>query len=260
MYNPTPYRDTEDHASRHEGGSQHSPRSSIDSTSTTSLILERLNRDNSDDIDYDPSVPNHRGKESEGMDLESGMPHLKPVEKKVRRAVYIVGILMVGAWLLALVIYISREHYRLIETPYDPAATAKAGKKITLDQVMGGSWRSSKHEIKWIDGPAGTEDGLLLTQNAPGSSNFLEVQDVANSSNTIVLMQSRSLQGIGQPIQVSKVWPSSDLKKVLVASDIQTVWLPCTVYPPIVTRSSHSLYLGIDLELASFLHCQILDI
>lgn len=227
MYDPTPYRDTEDNASRPHAGVGGSPRSSMDSTSTTSLILERLNRDDDDDIGYDSTMSSHREKEPEGIDIEGGVLRPKQLEKKVRRAIYVLGALMVGAWFLALVIYVSREHYRFTET-LDPTTTTAVGtgNKITLDQVMGGSWRSSRHEIQWIDGSTGAEDGLLLTQNAPGSSNFLEVQDVTNSSNTFVLMQSRTLEGMGQPIQVSKVWPSPDLKKVLVASNVQSVWLP----------------------------------
>lgn len=219
MYNPAPYRDTEGHASR-ETGINDSPRSSMDSTSTTSLILERLNRDGDDDS----GAPDHREKEDGGVDLEARNLHLRPAEKKVKRAIYILGVVMVGSWLLALVIYVSREHYRFTETPHDPAATAttKAGRTITLDQVMGGSWRSSRREIQWIDGSTGAEDGLLLTKTPSGSSNFLEVQDVTNSSNTIVLMQSQSLQGSGQPIIAAKVWPSPDLKRVLVASNVQT--------------------------------------
>lgn len=247
MYNPAPYRDAEGHASR-ENRVSDSPRSSMDSTSTTSLILERLNRDGDGD---DGSVaPDHREKEDEGMDLEASTLRLKPAEKKVKRAIYILGAIMVGSWVLALVIYVSREHYRFTETPHDPAATAtkKAGKTITLDQVMGGSWRSSRHEIQWIDGSTGTEDGLLLTKSPPESSNFLEVQDVTNSSNTIVLMQGRNLQGLGRPVIASKVWPSPDLKRVLVASNVQTVYS--------LTLKSYSwIILLTYLELAPLLHC-----
>lgn len=220
MYDPAPYRDAEGHASR-EARINDSPRSSMDSTSTTSLILERLNRDG----DGDSGVPDHREKEDEDLDLESSKLRLKPAEKKVKRAIYILGAVMVGSWLLALVIYVSREHYRLTEASDDPATTAKTkeGKTITLDQVMGGSWRGSRHEIQWIDGSTGAEDGLLLTKIPSESSNFLEVQDVTNSSNTIVLMQSQSLQGSGRPVIADKVWPSPDLKRVLVASNVQTV-------------------------------------
>lgn len=230
MYDPAPYRDDEDHAPQPRGEASNSPRSSMDSTSTTSLILERLNRDG-DDIAYD-SAPEQEEK-GVGRDIEGGMLHLKPVEKKVRRAVYILGALMVGAWTLALVIYVSREHYRFTDTTHDPSSTPTTllGKLITLDQVMGGAWRSSRHSIQWIDGPTGAEDGLLLTQNPSGSDNFLEVNDVTNSSNTIVLMKTRNLQGSGQPIQVSGVWPSPDLKHVLVSSNVQSVWLPCTLHP-----------------------------
>ncbi|KAH8145102.1 uncharacterized protein LAJ45_10882 [Morchella importuna] len=198
MYDPAPYRDVEGQPSRVLGEASDSPRSSIDSTSTTSLILERINRDG-DDTDYNPAAPIHREKHGDD-DLEGGKTRLKPAERRVRRAVYILGAVMVGAWALALVVYIARDHYKWADNP-DSTLPSNLGKTITLDQVMGGNGG-----------------------NPPSSNSFLEVHDVTNTSNTIVLMQSRSLHGNGQPIHVSKVWPSADLKRVLVASDVQSNW------------------------------------
>ncbi|KAL7274931.1 hypothetical protein RUND412_002153 [Rhizina undulata] len=214
----TPYRDDDDKVE--------SARSSIESTSTTSLILERINpsereRDNEyDEDDDDDDVQGEKG--AEDFDLEDGRrPLLKPAEKKIRKAIYIIGGLLVGGWLLALAVYMSKEFYSIPDA--SDSVVEKSGKKITLDQVMGGSWRSTKHDIQWIGGPTGAEDGLLLTQQT-GEENWLEVHDVKNDGNKIVLMKSRSIQVGHEPVFVQKVWPSPDLKRVLLASDIQSNW------------------------------------
>ncbi|PUU76384.1 putative dipeptidyl-aminopeptidase B [Tuber borchii] len=229
MYDPVPYRDTDEPGPQTKNDASDSNRSSMDSTSTTSLILERLNHEGPDDSPdrYESSGRVQREKLDEDDDLEIGLAApLKPMERKVRRAMYLLAFLMVGGWLLALVVYVSREHFGSPDVAHDPSATStqKAGKKITLNQVMQGAWRSRTHRIQWIDGPRGDQDGLLLTQSSFGIGNFLEVQDVRNDSNTIVLMKDGTLQGNGQPISAVKSWPSPDMKKVLVASDYEKRW------------------------------------
>lgn len=228
MYDPVPYRDTDEAAPQTKNDASDSNRSSMDSTSTTSLILERLNHEGPDDSPdrYESSGRVQSEKLDEDDDLEIGLAApLKPMERKVRRAMYLLAFLMVGGWFLALIVYVSREHFGSPDVAHDPSATStqKAGKKITLNQVMQGAWRSRTQRIQWIDGPRGDQDGLLLTQSSFGIGNFLEVQDVRNDSNTIVLMKDGTLQGNGQPISAVKSWPSPDWKKVLVASDYEKV-------------------------------------
>lgn len=230
MYEPVvPYRDVDHDASPPADGIPASARSSMESTSTTSLILERIHHEDPDDSDGDDMAYGAAGRASRERDVEKDIEtgratYPKPMEQKVRRAMYIIGVLMVGGWFLALAIYVSREYYRTSDVPHDPAATStpKAGKTITLDQVIGGNWRSRTHGIQWIDGPEG-QDGMLLTETPFGEGNYLEVTDVRNSSNTIVLIKDRTLQGDGKPVIAIKAWPSPDLKKVLVASDVETV-------------------------------------
>jgi len=233
MYDPVPYRDTDGTAPQTRNDASDSNRSSMDSTSTTSLILERLNREDLDDgpDGYESSGRAQREKLDEDDDLEIGRAApLKPMERKVRRAMYLLAFLMIGGWLLALTVYLSREHFGRPDAAHDPSATStqKAGKKITLNQVMQGTWRSRTQRIQWIDGPHGNQDGLLLTQSSFGIGNFLEVQDVRNDSNRIVLMKDGTLPGNGRPISAVKCWPSSDLKKVLVASDYEKVGFSAT--------------------------------
>lgn len=252
MSNPTlPYRDDELNASfSPPPDDAESRRSSVDTTSTTSLILERIHPDGRQRARYDdPDAP--RGKEGDysddddddaaaaaaddddDLDIESGaMPkHLRPMESRVRRAVYIIAGALVGGWLLALVVYLSREAYRFRTTPHDPSAThgAKAGKSITMDQVFDGTWRAQKKGIQWI---GGEKDGLMLVPDS-GHGPFLEVQDVRNDTNRQVLMNKRNIKWDGRGVYVTKYWPSPDMKHVLCASNTESVgaYLPSPLLP-----------------------------
>lgn len=233
-------------------------RLSIHSTSTTSLILERIHPEDRDVVDDDDDddetlrpesssrssarAPLVRGKQEEyddgegndsgdeiDSDVEIGKrrhPMAKPVETKVKRMVYIIGVVMVGGWLVALGVYLSHEYYRFKELPHNPAATAtvRSGKTITLDQVMNGAWRSYHHTIDWMDGADGKEDGLMLTQNYESEGKgWLVVNDLKDPNKTVTLMRSKRFQGGADELYADKVWPSPDLKKVLVAVDTEDV-------------------------------------
>ena len=113
---------------------------------------------------------------------------------------------------------------------HDPDATSSAGsgKKITKDQIQQGAWAPQSHEISWISSPSG-EDGLLLEQNSPGKD-YLVVEDVRSWENkteaidTTSLMKTASFHAAGQNILTDKVWPSPDLKTILVMSERKHNW------------------------------------
>jgi dipeptidyl aminopeptidase len=172
----------------------------------------------------------------EDYDLETG-PFLqnqnnKSVDKKFRQLLWVIGGIFIGAWGLAFVLFIWRQSYRHASgTPHDPAATSTrgSGKQVTMDQVMGGQWRAMKHDISWIEGPGG-EDGLLLEQNAAGKD-YLIVEDIRKSNNADVdVLDTKTLmkQGYftvgGEGHSPSRVFPSKDLKKVLIATDYESNW------------------------------------
>lgn len=239
MSNPTPYRDDELNASFSPppDDDAESRRSSVDSTSTTSLILERIHPDGRQHVRYDdPDAPrdkeadfsdddddDDRDNDDDALDIESGTTkeRLRPMESRVRRAVYIIAGALVGGWLVALAVYLSREAYRFHATPHDPSAThgSKAGKSVTMDQVFSGAWRPRKKGIQWI---AGKRDGLMLVPGS-GQAPFLEVQDVRNDSSRQVLMDKRNVKWDGRSVYVVKYWPSPDLKHVLCASNTKSV-------------------------------------
>lgn len=233
---------------------------SISSASTTSLVFERIGERAADEekslngngkkkmvtrkfpprgesMPYADDENDHLEDEEkdEDYDLESG-PFLQTatngsVDKKFRRLIWVVGGIFIGAWLLAAVLYLGHKSYQHpSDTPHDPAATAVrgSGKKVTLDEVMGGQWRATKHGISWIQGANG-EDGLLLEQGATGKD-YLVIEDIRGSSPEAGAMASKTLMKQGyfqvgdRGLTPSRVFPSKDLKKVLIATDYQSNW------------------------------------
>ncbi|KAA8908662.1 putative dipeptidyl-aminopeptidase B [Sphaerosporella brunnea] len=222
----TPYQDHNDDLAASFNPPNDSTRSSIDTTSTTSLILERINHPSALPPRYDDPDEKHDGviSDDDDEDLEAGHrkhPNASDNRKEMRKIAYIVGGTLIGSWLIALVIYLSHQAYKYQAAPHDPAATSliKPGKTITMDQVQGGQWRARRKGIEWI---GGEKDGLMLVPY--GQRGYLEVHDVKDKSSITVLMKERSIEVGGLKIAVTKYWPSTDLKKVLCASDVQSHW------------------------------------
>ena len=241
-------------------GSGRKSSDSISSASTTSLVFERigerveaLEEVNGQEkaaskypargaslpyADNQNSGITHQD-EDKDEDLESGSFLDSPggiagreVDRKFRRLMWITGTVFIGAWVLALVLFLSRQTYRhSSEIPHDPAATAIRGngRQVTLDQVMTGQWRARHRSISWIEGANG-EDGLLLEQNVPGKD-YLIVEDIRGKDpnavgvlGTKTLMKSSYFQFGGQNLTPRKFFPSKDLKKVLLATNIESNW------------------------------------
>lgn len=207
-------------------------RDSIDTVttaSTTSLVLEGLNAQSRPL----PSSSRYRDYD-DGFDEESHGPMPgagKSMDKKTTRVVWILALLCVGGWLLALFSLLSSGAYiHSSQLPHDPHATTSkgSGKQITMDQIMGGAFRAVSHQISWIAGPDG-EDGLLLEWGATGKS-YLQVEDIRSSTHDVeaaearVLMRYGVFQVNGKEVHPSKVWPSPDMKHVLVMSEQQHNW------------------------------------
>ncbi|KAF7924366.1 uncharacterized protein EAE98_007417 [Botrytis deweyae] len=182
----------------------------------------QIHLDEEEEKDYDME---------DGAFLTNGSTN-KSVDKKLRRLIWIIGGVFIGAWVLALFIFLGKQAYKhSSESPHDPQATSSrgSGKKVTMDQVMGGQWRATKHSISWIEGANG-EDGLLLEQGSVGKD-YLIVEDVRTQSpsavgtlDTMTLMKNGYFEVAGRSLTPSKVYPSKDLKKVLVATDVQSNW------------------------------------
>ena len=154
MSSSNPYRDGDIAASFLPPGADAdaSPRSSLDSTSTTSLILERIGTTPRRSR-YDDPDDAARGGYDDPVDLEAGpkKDEKQLMEKKMRRIVYIVAFALIGAWVVALIVYLSKEAYKY-QANTDDMETPNVGRTISMEQIQSGLWRPRKKGIQWIEG------------------------------------------------------------------------------------------------------------
>lgn len=214
-------------------------RDSLDSTSSsdTSIALERLNHDGiavGNGLKKAFPGPGHGGPGVD-YDEEEGFynpPEAQPLKRRNKRLVWALVGLCLGGWLLALLLFVSRQTYKHASSfPYDPAATVShgSGKSVTLDQVLTGKWNARHQQISWIAGADG-EDGLLLEQEGGDGRDYLIVEDVRSrkpqtqSKASQTLMKHGGFKVADTQVYPDVVWPSKDLKKVLVASEKKKNW------------------------------------
>ncbi|KAJ5967517.1 hypothetical protein N7501_003765 [Penicillium viridicatum] len=157
---------------------------------------------------------------------------------RLRRIVWLLVLLCVGGWVLAFVLFLTQK--RPDTAALSSASTAEIhepdsapegkshGKPVTLEQVLSGAWSPRSHAISWIAGPDG-EDGLLVEQGEKQDA-FLRVKDIRSSKDgvdnldTRVLMKKAYIWFEGEAMPPAKTWPSPDMNKVLIMTDIQSNW------------------------------------
>lgn len=161
-----------------------------------------------------------------------------PSKSRMRRVLWLLGLLCVGGWVLAFVLFLTQKRPIAealsssstveIHDPESATGGTNYGQPVTLDQVLEGQWLATSHEISWIAGPNG-EDGLLVERGESGDG-YLRVEDIrshkdsAKTFDTRVLMQKSFIWVNGELVTPSKTWPSPNLEKVLIASSMQTNW------------------------------------
>ncbi|KAI1003836.1 putative dipeptidyl-aminopeptidase B [Podosphaera aphanis] len=225
---------------------------SISLASTTSLLFARIgeraastdsdsiyeknraHRHRSDSHCYDDDEYAHDSDDYEdnGRDKIENSPFLRGSSKaggrKFRRLIWIIGLFLFGTWLLALIIFLSKRTYTYSAESHIPGSTAsKKPKKVTLDGVLKGQWHAKKHEISWFEGANG-EDGLLLEEDVKGKD-YLVLEDIrkdtfAGAMVTKTLIRDSFFTFGDEELTPSQVIPSRDLKKVLIATDSESVW------------------------------------
>ncbi|KAH6660639.1 dipeptidyl peptidase IV N-terminal region-domain-containing protein [Truncatella angustata] len=220
-------------------------RDSLSSVSTTSLVFERISerekaKPQSNDLsDFDDDDPLSNGDNDEtGAFLPSAASRGKgiPMDRKLKRVIIILAGLLVASWGIGLFTFITSKTYQhSSQKEHDPQATSSrgSGKKIRLDQVQSGFFAPMSHAISWIEGANG-EDGLLLEQGAI-KKDYLVVEDVRSLNSERVfageeqlakqtLMRNSWFNYKDRQISPQKVWPSPNLKKVLIATDVKKDW------------------------------------
>lgn len=194
----------------------------------------------------------HEGDDDRYRDLEDGDPQPEepflPSRKtknpssgsRTRRIFWILALLCVGGWVLAFVLFLVQRRSNVsaastvsVHDPESATGSSSYGKPVTLDQVLSGKWLARSHGISWIAGPNG-EDGLLVEVGENnGGKGYLRVDDIRGRKGggggehleSKVLMKNSSVQvDGGQVVSPSKVWPSGDLKSVLVLSEMEKNW------------------------------------
>ncbi|OQD76934.1 hypothetical protein PENDEC_c003G02787 [Penicillium decumbens] len=179
----------------------------------------------------------------DGAEPASDEPFLHPRKKlessnRMRRILWLLGILCVGGWVLACVLFLTQKRPSAaalsststveIHDPESATGGTSYGKSVTLDQVLKGEWLPVSHAISWIAGPNG-EDGLLVEQGGSGNG-YLRVEDIRSRKDDVknldtrVLMEKSYIRVNGEVITPAKTWPSPNLEKVLIASNIQSNW------------------------------------
>lgn len=214
---------------------------SLSSVSTTSLIFERIEKRNNAEkrpLNDDDDDPLRDDFDEDSADLESARflapgaaIQRRPVDKRSCRVILITIAVLTLAWLGTLGYYIfgPRDASESSSPGTATVGQSPAGNPVTLEEVLGREWNAETHTISWVPGPGG-EDGLLLQQDAAGKD-YLVVEDIVASEDTgsaseksRTLIKSKDLRFGDKPIVPSKVWPSRDLKKVLIATNIKKVW------------------------------------
>ncbi|KAE8349813.1 putative dipeptidyl-aminopeptidase B [Aspergillus coremiiformis] len=159
-----------------------------------------------------------------------------PTGSRTRQIFWALIILCLGGWVLALVLFLlqGRASYQTasetLQQHESDSGTTRAGKPVTLDQVLTGAWNHRSHAISWIAGPSG-EDGLLVKKGEANKEGYLRVDDIRNregdgagNQSSRVLMKAPVVQVNGKVVAPTFTWPSADLKKVLLMSDHKKNW------------------------------------
>lgn len=158
----------------------------------------------------------------------------RPTGKRSRRILWILGLLCVGGWALAFVLFLTkpRSSYTSSTTvggggqKSHSAGDSSHGKPVSLDDVLNTKWTPRAHAIEWVGSPDG-EDGMLLQVGEPHGSGYLQLQHVRTRNDDAsrrVLMESPFVHVGDSTILTTKFWASPDLNKVLLLSHKEKNW------------------------------------
>ncbi|EEQ34741.1 hypothetical protein McanMca71_002043 [Microsporum canis] len=227
-------------------------RDSIDSSSTASISLTLVDGASHTATEPSKSTNGHKShtegsyvnekyhdSEEESWREDGYVPSGgKPAQRRTRIVFWLLVALCVGGWAMAFIIMATSPNNRHStsdsssggsESEIVKPNTPHDGKKIPLDDVLGGMWGPVEHTISWISGPKG-EDGLLLQKSEGGIGPYLHIEDVRNihgmraNNNSIVLMKESVFFVNDERISPEKVWPSPDLKTVLAMTREKKNW------------------------------------
>ncbi|KAL4959729.1 dipeptidyl aminopeptidase dapB [Aspergillus stella-maris] len=188
---------------------------------------------------YNPSpadtLQGTRYRDEEGGDAEPNESLLGPKKassSRSRRLVWLLILLCCGGWVVALVLFIAqgRSDYHSsseslqLQGPGSNSDSTSDGRPPTLDQILSGTFSPRGHAISWIAGPGG-EDGLLVERGESEGEGYLRINDIQSEGETNrILMQNSTVQVSGRTVAPGRVQISPNLKKVLLASNLEKNW------------------------------------
>ncbi|KAL7798753.1 dipeptidyl peptidase IV N-terminal region domain-containing protein [Trichoderma afarasin] len=232
---------------------------SLSSVSTTSIVFDRIQeemekgkvpRKARSRLGYTDVYAEDPLKEEEASDDAETEAFLgstgaglqrRPMDRKLRRILWIGALIFVAAWIASLVVFVSNGSYKhASDVEHDPDADSRgSGKPVTLEQLYDRYWSAKQKSISWIAGPNG-EDGLLLERGAEGKD-YLVVEDVRSAvgnetaaalaedadsqvAKSRTLMKNADFVYDGQSYAPQWLEPSPDQTKVLIGVSRESVW------------------------------------
>ena len=215
---------------------------STSSVSSTSAVLEHLNDtaelNGNGHTKTNPTTPLMSDRDEKYDEEQTFLrPEEQPPSTRVRVVVWTLCGLCLGGWLLALFLFLRSGTISIpggiasnpVATPSKGSERPVSVKAVTLDQVLGGQWAARSKQVSWINGADG-EDGLIMERQGGSGRDYLVVEDVRSRKDEDsaidrqTLMKEGYFQVDGHQVYPSKVWPSVDLKKVLVMSEQKRNW------------------------------------
>ncbi|KAL4948227.1 putative dipeptidyl-aminopeptidase B [Aspergillus filifer] len=188
---------------------------------------------------YNPSpadtLQGTRYRDDDGGDAEPNESLLGPKKasnSRSRRLIWVLILLCCGGWVVAFVLFIAqgRSDYHSsseslqLQGPGSNSDSTSDGRPPTLDQVLSGTFSPRGHAISWIAGPDG-EDGLLVERGESEGEGYLRINGIQSEGGTNrILMQNSTVQVSGRTVAPGRVQISPNLKKVLLASNLEKNW------------------------------------
>ena len=217
---------------------------SVSSLSSTSVVLENMHNDmsmNGSNGRSNIKTPLMSDEKYDAEGTYSGEE--RGPSKTVKTILWAMCGLCLSGWLLALFLFLKNgttgstivspptaasTSLPVIGTKPEAPSTGPA-RSVQFDEVLGGKWYARNKQVSWIKG-ANNEDGMIMEQAGGKGRDYLVVEDVRSrqegtkSSAQKTLIKSSYFTIGDKMIFPTKVWPSPDLKKVLVQSEKQRNW------------------------------------
>ena len=216
---------------------------SVSSMSSTSVVLEHMHSDmaaNGNAGKADPRTPLMSEEKYDAEGTYRGGE--RGPSKTVKTVLWVMCGFCLAGWLLALFLFLKNgTSGTTIISPSKPSNTSsvipgdKTGqtkgpaRAVQFDEVLGGKWFARNKKVSWISG-ANNEDGMIMEQAGGDGRDYLVVEDVRSrkddtDSKAQKTLIKESYFTVGdRMVFPNSVWPSPDLKKVLVQSDKKRNW------------------------------------